>query len=212
MRTPCTRSIVSTRSLVNSQCTCGTRMFLPSGERVQMRDPGVHRLRLEPEVQLLGQIVGEVGDHVLRGQPPAQLGQFDGLGEPLQDLQVGGHPAPDARSLNLDDDLLAGVQGGVMHLGDRRRGERLFLELGEQARTGSSPSSSLSSLCTSSVSAGGTRSSRLRNSRDSDSPNAPGLEAMIWPNLTYVGPRSAKVCGISLMTLSWNSGPGPAAW
>ena len=33
-------------------------------------------------------------------------------------------------------------------------------------------------------SAGGTASSRLRNSRDSGSPNAPGLDAMIWPNFT----------------------------
>ena len=49
---------------------------------------------------------------------------------------------------------------------------------------GSPPSSSLSSLCTSSVSAGGTESSRPRNWRDICSPNAPGLEAMIWPNLT----------------------------
>ena len=46
---------------------------------VQVRDPGVHRLRLEPEVQLLGQVVGEVGDHVLGGQPAAQLGQLDEL-------------------------------------------------------------------------------------------------------------------------------------
>ncbi|CKT40817.1 Uncharacterised protein [Mycobacterium tuberculosis] len=68
------------------------------------------------------------------------------------------------------------------------------------SRAGSSPSSSTKSLCTSSVFAGGTRSSRPRNSRDSDSPNAPGLDAMIWPNFTYVGPRSAKVCGSSLIT------------
>src|SRR5882757_4341120 len=67
---------------------------------------------------------------------------------------------------------------------------------------GSSPSSSLNSSCTSPVSAGGTRSSRLRNSRLICSPNAPGLDAMIWPNLTYVGPRSENVWGISLRTFS----------
>ena len=97
-----------------------------------MRDPGVHRLRLEAEVQLLGQVVGEVGDDVLCRQPAAQLGQFDGLGEALQDLQVGGDPAADARPLDLDDDLLAGVQRRVVHLRDGRRRERLFVELGEQ--------------------------------------------------------------------------------
>ena len=35
--------------------------------RVHVRDPGVHRLGLEPEVQLLGDVVGEVGNDVLRG-------------------------------------------------------------------------------------------------------------------------------------------------
>ena len=45
--------------------------------------------------------------------------------------QVGSHPAADARSLDLDDDLFAAVQAGVVHLGDRRRGERLLVEVGE---------------------------------------------------------------------------------
>ena len=63
-----------------------------------MGDPGLHRLRLEAEVQLFGQVVGEVGDHVLRRESTAQLGQFDGLGEALQDLQVGGDPAADSRA------------------------------------------------------------------------------------------------------------------
>ena len=99
-----------------------------------MRHPGIHRLRLEPEVELLGQVVGEVGDDVLRGQPAAQLGQLDDLSEALEDLQVGGHPAADARPLDLDHDLLAGVQGRVVHLGDRRRRERLLVEGGEQLR------------------------------------------------------------------------------
>src|SRR5271166_1177883 len=65
---------------------------------------------------------------------------------------------------------------------------------------GSRPSSSTKSLCTSLESAGGTLSSRPRNSRDIDSPNAPGLDAMICPNFTYVGPRSTKVCGSCLIT------------
>src|SRR6185312_4738144 len=75
---------------------------------------------------------------------------------------------------------------------------------------GSAPSSSMTSLCTSPESAGGTRSSRPRNSRDSDSPNAPGLDAMICPNLTYVGPRSAKVWGSCLITFCCH-GPRPGS-
>ncbi len=99
---------------------------------MQVGDPGLHRLRLEAEAQLLGQVVGEVRDDVLGGQPTAQLGQLDGLREALEDLQVGGHPAADTRPLDLDDDLFAAVQRGVVHLGDRRRGERLLFEVGEQ--------------------------------------------------------------------------------
>ena len=101
---------------------------------VHVRHPGVHRLRLEPEVQLLGEVVGEVGDDVLRGQPATQLGQLDELGAALEDLQVGGHATADARPLDLDHDLLAGVQRRVVHLGDGRRGERLLVERGEQFR------------------------------------------------------------------------------
>ena len=101
---------------------------------MQVGDPRVHRLRLQAEVQLLGEVVGEVGDDVLRGQPAAQLGQLHGLREALEDLQVGSDPAADARPLDLDDDVLAGLQGGVVHLGDGCRRERLLFEGGEQLR------------------------------------------------------------------------------
>ncbi|SHS64959.1 Uncharacterised protein [Mycobacteroides abscessus subsp. abscessus] len=45
--------------------------------------------------------------------------------------------------------------------------------------SGSDPSSAMMSSRTAAGSAGGTRSSNPRNSRDSGSPKAPGLEAMI---------------------------------
>ena len=93
-----------------------------------MRHPGVHRLRLEPEVEFLGEVVGEVGDDVLRGEPLPELGQLDQLRAALEDLQIGGHAAADAGPLDLDHDLLAGVQRRVVHLRDRRRGERLLVE------------------------------------------------------------------------------------
>ena len=97
-----------------------------------MRHPGVHRLRLEAEVELLGEVVAEVGDDVLGGESAAQLGQLDDLREAFEDLQVGGHPAADARPLDLDDDLFAAVQGGEVHLGDRRRRDRRLVETLEQ--------------------------------------------------------------------------------
>ena len=97
-----------------------------------MRDPRLHGLRLQAEVELFGEIVGEVGDDVLGRQPAAQLGQLDGLREALEDLQVGGDAAADARPLDLDDDLFAGVQRRVVHLRDGGRRERRLLPLGEQ--------------------------------------------------------------------------------
>ncbi len=66
MRMPCTRSMVSTRSLVKSQNTCGTRMFLPSGEACRCDTQASIDCASQPEVQLLGQVVGEVGDDILR--------------------------------------------------------------------------------------------------------------------------------------------------
>jgi len=95
---------------------------------VHMRHPRVHRLRFEPEVELFGQVVGEVGDDVLGGQPPAELGELDELRPALEDLQVGRDAPTDARPLDLDHDLFAAVQGRVVHLRDRGRCERLLLE------------------------------------------------------------------------------------
>ena len=97
-----------------------------------MRDPGVHRLRFEPEVELLGEVLGEVGDHILCGQSPAQLGQLDELRAALEDLQVGGDPTTDARPLDLDHYLFTAVQGRVVDLGDRCRRERRVVEFLEQ--------------------------------------------------------------------------------
>ena len=95
---------------------------------MHMRHPRVHRLRLEPEVELLGEVVGEVGDDVLGRQSTAELGQLDDLRPALEDLQVGGDAATDAGPLDLDHDFLAGVQCRVVHLRDRGRRERLLVE------------------------------------------------------------------------------------
>ena len=112
--------------------------------------PGVHRLCLEAEIQLLGEIVREVGDDVLCGQSPAQLGELDQVRAAFQDLQVGGDAATDPGPLDFDDDLFAAVQGRVVHLGDRRRRERFSSKVANRF-AGSSPRSSSNSLRTSSI-------------------------------------------------------------
>ena len=109
-------------------------MFLAEWRAVQPAHPGLHRLGLDPEVELFGQVVGEVGDDVLGGQSAAQFGVFDHLREAFQDLQVRGHPPADARPLDFDDDVLAGVQRRIVDLGDGCRSEWPFLEMLEQLR------------------------------------------------------------------------------
>ncbi len=99
---------------------------------VHVRHPGVHRLGFQPEIELLGQVVGEVGHHVLRREPSAQLGQLHQLCAALEDLQIGSDAAADPGTLDLDHHLLAAVQRGVVHLGDRGRRERLLVETLEQ--------------------------------------------------------------------------------
>ena len=94
--------------------------------------PRVHRLGLEAKVQFFGEVVGEVGHHVLCGEPPPHLGQLHELRTALEDLEIGGHSATDAGPLDLDHDLFTGVQGRVVRLRDRRRGERLLVERLEQ--------------------------------------------------------------------------------
>ena len=82
--------------------------------------PRIHRLGLQPEIELLSEVVGEVGDDVLGRESLAQLGPLDQPGAALEDLKVGCHPAPDPRPLDFHHDFLTGVQRGVVHLRDRR--------------------------------------------------------------------------------------------
>ena len=51
--------------------------------------------------------------------------------EPRERAQVLAHERRDSWPLDLHDDLLAGDEAGRVHLRDRRRGERLGRELGE---------------------------------------------------------------------------------
>ena len=127
-----TRSMVSTRSLVNSQCTCGTRMLRPSGEPCRPDTQASIDCASMRKSSSSARLSAKSATTSCADSRRPSLASSTDLREALEDLQVGGDPAADARPLDLDDDLLAGVQGGEVHLGDRRRGERLLLERGEQ--------------------------------------------------------------------------------
>jgi hypothetical protein len=93
----------------------------------------------------------------------------DGLGPPCDQRH---RPA---RSGPINDDLLAAVQGGCAIDADAKRlvVERLEQIPGLVAEILHEQLVDLVGVC------GCTRSSSLRNSRESGSPNAPGLDAMI---------------------------------
>ena len=92
-----------------------------------------HVLGLEAEVELLDdrlreqlhqrRRVGERGD----GDAADEAGR-----EPRERGDVVAEELRDPRALHLDDDLLAGDEAGRVHLRDRRRRDRLLVELGEE--------------------------------------------------------------------------------
>ena len=76
------------------------------------------------------------------------------------------HELGDRRPLHLDDHVLAGDAGVArVHLGDRRRGERLAVERGEHLLE-RRPSSASTTARTSSNGSGGTWSRHFLNSLD----------------------------------------------
>ena len=174
-----------------------------------MGHPGVHRLRLEPKVEFLGEVVGEVGDDVLCAEAAAQLGQLDQLSAALEDLQIGGHAAADAGALNLHDDLFAGVQCRVVHLRDRRRGERLLVEALEEV--GGVVAEFLLEELVHLFGVGRwhpvEQAAELARHRLAKRARAGGDDLA---ELDVGGSRSEKVCGICLMIFCWSE-PRPAS-
>ena len=84
-----------------------------------------HVLGLEPEVELLGDGLGEQLDQGRRVGERGDGDAADQLGrQPRHDPQVVADEPGDGGPLHLDHDLLAGAQGGGVHLGDRRRRQR----------------------------------------------------------------------------------------
>ena len=92
-----------------------------------------HVLGLQPEVELLGDRLGEQLDQRRRvGQrgdrnAPHQFGR-----QPRHDPQVVAHQPGDRRPLDLDHHPLAGPQGGGVDLGDRGGGQRAAVDPAER--------------------------------------------------------------------------------
>ena len=109
-----------------------TWMFLPNGEACMWDTQASIDCASRRKSSSSARLSAKSATTSCARQSATQLGQLDQLRAPLEDLQVGGDAATDARPLDLDDDLFAAVQGRVVHLRDQRRRERLFVEALEQ--------------------------------------------------------------------------------
>ena len=126
---PSRRSITSTRSVTSVGCGRGTMIPRCSVSASTRRDVE-HVLRLEPEVELLDDRLGEqldqrrrVGERGRRGCGPTSRGASHDRAAMSSRKQLG-DPGP----LHLDHDLLTGAQAGGVDLGDRRRRDRGLVE------------------------------------------------------------------------------------
>ena len=93
----------------------------------------VHRVGLAPEVELGPQALSELLEHVAGPNAPTEgRAPLRKVGEQAERRQVALHRFLDARALDLDDNCFAGAQPRQVGLADRRRRERLPVELREQ--------------------------------------------------------------------------------
>ena len=125
---PSSRSITSTRGVTSSGWGRGiTYVALAQlGERLRHVE---HVLRLDAEVELLGDRLGEQLDEGRRvGQRRDRDPTDRERREPRHDPEVLVDELPDRRALHLHDDVLARAQRRAVHLRDRRRGEGLGVE------------------------------------------------------------------------------------
>ena len=142
-----------------------------------------HVLRLEPEVELLDDGLGEQLD---QGGGIGQGGDGYATHQDGGDQRHGGDVEPDqgghVAALDLDHHPLPGAQRGRVDLGDRGRCDGGAVERDEDLARGAAevllecPADRRKGL-------GGTRSRRSRNSSTSSSGKIPSPAEMIWPSL-----------------------------
>ena len=148
---------------------------------------------LAAEIELAAERAAHLGD-VGRRAIGLELGKLLGeLGQAAEHLQVFVDLRFDARVLHLDDDPLARLQPGAMHLADRGRGDRHEVELGEQlverlAQLG------LDDLADRLRRIGGRRRLAAASARRPGRvPTTSGRVLRSWPSLMNVGPSSVSV-------------------
>ena len=139
-RNPSRRSITSTRGVTSVGVRAGDDVA-PLAELGERAGDVEHVLGLEPEVELLGDRLGEQLDQCGRVGQRGDRDASDQLrGQPRHDPQVVADQPGDRRPLDLDHHLLAGAERRRVHLGDRGRGQRRAVDppehLAERAARG----------------------------------------------------------------------------
>ena len=126
---PTTRSCTSTLSVTygwitsgTTRCSCSATSFAISSDAVRLLD----EVELGGEVRL--ELVAECGQLQQAGRLGVSFGE---RGQRAEQLEVERDLLLDPRPAHLDDDLAAGTQQPAVDLCDRRTGERLLVEPGE---------------------------------------------------------------------------------
>src|SRR5690606_4443647 len=148
--------------------------------------------RLAHEVELIEDRLLVLTHDLDRPQPmgvgPIAVRQ---VGERVEHFQVAFDERANARSDNFDDDFLAVLQLCGMHLRDRRRGERSFLESRETSSIGASYAAA--TIARASVPGnGGTRSCNFSSSSAMSRGRRSRRVESIWPNFMKIGPSSSS--------------------
>ncbi len=90
---------------------------------------GGHVLRLDPQVELFPERLGEPVREVNSADSPTPARRaLHADRQPVDDIQVPSDDRVDARPANLDDDPLTGVERRRVHLRDRRGRQRGAIE------------------------------------------------------------------------------------
>ena len=134
MRMPCTRSIVSTRSLVKSQYTCGTRMFLPSGDACRCETQASIDCASRRKFSSSARLSEKSATTSCADSRRPSLASSTAWAKRLRICRSAATRRRMPGRWILTTTSSPAVQGGVVHLGDGRRRERLFFEAGEQLR------------------------------------------------------------------------------
>ena len=105
------------------------------GNLLEIAAEGDEVHRLLAEIELAQERLPEFIEHLVERKTPAELGvAFEKARDVVHRLEIGQHLRADAGALHLERDIAPVVQPRLVHLRDRRGGERPLVDRGKGAR------------------------------------------------------------------------------